>query len=144
MPLTDPWLPDPVPLVFDGVSVRTYRYAPIAGTMTELENLQCLSVRQSEGTDPGSAVFRYDFSSTDPDAPTSFEQALSDSIDLFKAVQPGERLVVKAFRPDDEWEYLFDGEALDFQLDLDADTEVVPIVAPTRRPDAAGQRAGRR
>ncbi len=131
MPLTDdPWLPAP-----DGSGdIPTYRAAaPVAvfrhdgSSLAPIANLECLSISRREGTDPGHARFRYDLASAAPGAPASIEAALGTGSSGPAIVEPGDRLVVLATRPDGVAEPLFDGEATNFAMALAPEAEQVFI-----------------
>lgn len=133
MPLTDPWLPvAPVPLGRDAATLAVYRYTPGSpGTYLLLDNVRCLAIERREGPEPSSARFRYVFTQTSADAqaPQSLEQALDTSFTGSKTIQPGDRLVVKAARPDGGIECLFDGYAFDFGGQIGEGSETAEVGA---------------
>lgn len=128
----DPWLPgllaDPPPRLRPAAPVGVYRYTP-PSTYFHLDNVECISIEQRTGADPGIAEFRYIFGTGDTDAPQSVEEALTLGSSLPKTIVEGDRLVVKATRPDSEVRCLFDGHALDFEMALAGNQERVIIHA---------------
>ena len=133
MPLTDdPWLETDsdgnVPAVRAGAPVAVYRFDGDS-SLTALPNLECLGIAIKEGTDTGSARFRYNLASGLDGAPISIETALGTQFTGPYVVNSGDRLVVQAQRPDGSVENLFDGLAVVFGLGLDPDFEEVQIGA---------------
>lgn len=133
--LDDPWLPAPdsngnIPAVRAGFTISTYRYDGGSGYFL-LPNVECVAVDRREGTDPGHASFRYNLAlgyALDG-APVSIEQALGTGFSGAYVVNPGDRLVVRATRPDGVTENLFDGLATSFGMGLDPESEEVYIQA---------------
>jgi hypothetical protein len=129
----DPWLPgdlaDPPPLHRPAATVWVSRYDADAGTYFDLPNVRCVFVEQKTGPMPGVAGFRYVFPYPSVEAPQDFSQALSGDFSGDLVVVEGDRLVVRALRPDSEVRILFDGHALDFGLALAGDQERVDIHA---------------
>lgn len=132
----DPWLWDdsPVPAVRPATPVAVYRYAPttaegdtLANAMESMPNLRAVSIAQNLGDDPGRAVLRYVFDGSDPSAPQSMEQALSTLSALPRVVKSGDRMIVRATRPDGTDVAVFDGFAYDFGVSMDAGHEAVTI-----------------
>lgn len=133
MPLTDdPWLfydsDGNVPAVRAAALVAVYRYDG-SSSLFELPNVECLGIVKREGTDPGSASFRYNLASGLDGAPVSMETALGTDFSGTYVVNAGDRLVVQAARPDGVAECLFDGIAIDFGMGLDPEMEEVMIGA---------------
>ena len=122
----DPWLPaDPVPLTRAAVPIAVYR---INGSSLEaMSSLRCVSITVREGPVPRSAVFRYAFDGLDTDSPQNFEQALSTAFTGPKVVNPGDRLAVRASKPDGSTEWIFDGYAFCFSGTLQGGQEGVSI-----------------
>lgn len=133
--LSDPWLPDPVdgaiPLAFPCAPVVCSKYDPANSStpFTILTNVICQAISQRLGANPPTARFRYIFGTGDPDAPQSFEEALSTEIALPRSVDVDDRIVVHAQRPDGSWHVLFDGFALGFHLGLSGGQESVSFDA---------------
>lgn len=134
--LTDPWIPENAGSVWAGAVIEVFWYDqdPEADPMfvstdrlVLLPNVQCMFIEQHEGTDPGTAGFRYSFNeigpNVDPEAPVSVEQAFDTNYALLHAVGPTDRLIVRATRWDGYYEYLFDGFPVDFQASLDGTHE---------------------
>ncbi len=133
MPLTDdPWLvynaDGSVSPYMLAIPVSVYRFDGVS-SLTLLPNVECLSITQSEGTDPGSAVFRYNLAFGIGNAPDSIETALATGIGGGYVVSVDDRLVVQAVRPDGTPVCLFDGLAVDFGMGLDPSNEDVQLGA---------------
>jgi hypothetical protein len=128
MPLTDdPWLftdaSGNVPTIRRGAVVAVFRFD--RSTFTSLPNVECLSIAKREGTDPGSARFRYNLASGLNGAPVSIETALGTQFSGGLVVNAGDQLVVTGTRPDGVAEFLFHGEAVEFGMGLDPVSEDV-------------------
>lgn len=124
MPLDDPWLTGET--LQDTAVVEVFRLND-DGELDALPNVECLSIRQGEGPDPGSAMFRYNLAYEG--GPESIEGALDPANTGSLIVEPGDNIVVKATAPTGHWEYLFDGFVLAFSLGLAEGTEEVQIEA---------------
>lgn len=108
--------------------VEVFRW--LGGTDREaLPNVQCLSVRQGEGPDPGSALFRYDFSVDPLVGPRTLEDALGTGSTGAGIVEPGDNLFVRVTGPSGYEEYIFDGFVLAFEGGLNPATEEVRFEA---------------
>lgn len=120
MPLTDPWIArDSGGNAALGVNVsliQVYLYDPTGDGFTLFPNVEFLGCSYQEGSDPGSATFRYIYGGGY--GPQSFTEALDIAYTLPGTVNPGDRLVVFATRPDSQREVLFDGFALNFGFDI--------------------------
>ncbi len=117
-----------VPLGRTSVSVGVFRFR--GGRFELLPNIRVLTIQTRQGADPGVARFRYVFDpSNSPDAPQSFDQALSVDSNLAGVVQNDERLVVMTFYPDGSPLFLFDGFAQVPELDLAPSQERVSFSA---------------
>lgn len=121
MALDDPWLPTLAGSgnVGPGAVVEVYRYDG-EDTFERLDNVECMDVRDEEGTSPGAAIFSYVWDDSDTEAPADWVEALSTEITRPKTIEVDDRLVVIAYKPDGEWEFLFDGLAQDFAV-IDAE-----------------------
>jgi hypothetical protein len=133
MPLTgDPWLPynedGTVPAARPAAPVGVFRFDGGSG-FAALPNVECIGCEDAEGTDPGSAQFRYNLASGLSGAPISIEQALGTGFFGSLVIESGDRLVVIGQRPDGSIEFLFDGLAITFGMGLDPSTEEVHIGA---------------
>ncbi|MDQ3168426.1 MAG: hypothetical protein M3P94_07235 [Chloroflexota bacterium] len=136
MPLVDPWLPVAVAgqiprsstAVTTFVTRRTQSTPETVPTFTVLNNLTWESINRRIGPDPGVCRLRYTLGNGDPAAPQNFEECLSDQIAKAKTVEPDDRIVVWATRPDGVNVPLFDGFALHFDGHLAASSEGVEIV----------------
>jgi hypothetical protein len=133
MPLTDdPWLPynqdGSVPTIRTVAPVTVYRFDG-ASSLFALPNVECLSISIREGTDPGSARFRYNLASGLSGAPVSIETALGTDDSGDYVINAGDRLVVQASDPSGNIYCLFDGLAIDFGMGLDPEIEEVDIGA---------------
>ena len=131
--LDDPWLPAPdddgyIPAVRQGAPVAVYRYDGQGGYF-ELPNVHCTGIQFREGTDPGGAIFYYNLASPLDGAPHTIEQALGTQFSGPYVINPGDRLVVRAMRPDGIIENLFDGLVTSFGMDLSTETEEVVVQA---------------
>lgn len=140
MPLTDHWLPNPWTPGLDGLLFDVYRYT--AGVELEfLPALEYLGSAEREGGDPGTCMLRYNLNrpAYDEDAPRAAEEALSKlaltSFDeiagvgtLAQVVESGDRIAVTTTRPDGIEHWVFDGVALDFQLEWADGVEEVRIL----------------
>lgn len=131
--LDDPWMPtdgDGNPLAWGRAPlVKVYRYDG-ASSLFELPNVECLSIAHREGTDPGHALFRYNFTSGLDGSPASFDQALDSGFNGAYVVNPGDWLVVRALRPDGVAENLFSGIAQDFGFQVGPESEEVSLGFP--------------
>jgi len=131
MPLTsDPWLlydsDGSVPACRLAAPVAVYRFDGVS-SLFALPNVECTGISIREGTDPGSASFRYNLASGLTGAPTSIETALGSEYDSPLTINPGDRLVVQAQQPSGTVVCLFDGLAIDFGLGIDPELEEVEI-----------------
>jgi len=132
VPVNDPWLAvsTPVGRVIRPITVQVLRYTPgnLPGSrFEELDNVRPLTIQTQIGIDPGSALLVYHFGSSDSNAPQNAQEALSTASVLPKVVQVGDRLVVRATRPDGQHEFLFYGEPVSFRMILQDETEAVLI-----------------
>lgn len=108
--------------------VEVFRW--LGGTDFEsLPNVQCVSVRQGEGPDPGSALFRYNFDVDPLVGPRTLEDALGTGSTGAGIVEPGDNLIVKATSPTGYSEFIFDGFVLAFEGGLGPGSEEVPFEA---------------
>lgn len=121
MPSDDPWLTGNS--LQDAATIEVFRL--VEGESTAVPNVECLSIRQGEGPDPGTALFRYNLAYGESGSPVSIESALDPSYTGSFVIEPGDRLYVKATSPTGYWEYLFDGFVLAFDFTLDPGTEEV-------------------
>ena len=107
--------------------------APYTGKPTLLPNIRCISIHQSEGSDPGSAHFRYTFSTAafaDPSFPTRIEQTIPLS-----AAGPGvlvndDRLLVYSQLDDGSVQLLFDGFYVVPQVNVQGNQEQTTFTCP--------------
>lgn len=139
MPLEDPWLPANGAIAHAGITVKVFRYDPdavekepgrtdnkeedpLAG-MEEMPNLAVLMITEQLGEQPSRAVLRYRFGTAAMPGldPVHAEDAVSDQVETRRTLKEGDRIVVAAGLPAGGWEYLFDGFALRFELDLAGD-----------------------
>jgi hypothetical protein len=129
MPISDPWKSNglPVPPVRAGVPIEVFRFNS-PGSFTPLPNVVCLGAEEHEGIDPGSAAFRYVM---DPrtGGPYAIEQALSTAYTGPLIVEVGDRLCVRATRPDGETRWIFDGFPMGWGGKVDARSEGVALQA---------------
>ena len=110
-------------------SVQVFRYVPGSpGTYTALPNIQCIQVEQKEG-DPGVATFRYDWTWPDPNAPSTVEEAVTTTTPYTLVIKPGDRIVVRLYTSETAYNYLFDGKALDWDVQITAHGEEVYVTA---------------
>lgn len=106
--------PPPLPLITAPTAPAVFRLA--SGQLEPLDNVLCLGIEQSEGADPGRALFRYVFDEPgtggDPAAPTGPDGVLPLTSEGGDVVKPDDRLVVATTAADGSRVYLFDGFAL--------------------------------
>jgi hypothetical protein len=132
--LVDPWLlsGNPIPLSQPAIRIIVAKYDPTnSGTpFTLLPNVVCQTISQNIGASPATARFRYEFGMGDEESPQTFEQALNDAFALGRVIEPDDRLVVYAQRPNDlTWIPIFYGFALGFHSAVSAKQEAVFIDA---------------
>lgn len=127
----DPWLwlaESDVPYGRPAIQIEAGFYD--GGDFEPLDNVVCLSVTQSLGTDPGHCRLRYRFTTPPLEgAPSTFEEALGSQFTSPKTIEPADRILVRALRPgDNAWVPIFDGFALSFELGMQANLEQVTIL----------------
>lgn len=131
----DTWLgpSSPVSPVRQATPIEVLRATPSstggAFSYQALTNLVCTDVIWRMGAQPATAVFRYVFDGRDNTAPQTVEQALDTASSGPKIVNVGDRLVVRATRPDGSRVPLFDGFPQEFAMVLEGDAEEVAITA---------------
>ena len=136
MAIVDPWLPAPVdgvvslnrPCAPTRVTRREQSSPGIAATYTEFPNLTWTSIPRKVGTDPGACRLVYRLGTGDPADPQNFEECLSDQIARAHTIEPNDRVVIWATRPDGGEEAIFDGHALGFDGTLSPTSEGVGIL----------------
>ena len=133
--LNDPWIAldgDGLPAISSNcLTFSCFRYDPkYVGSLRYefLPHVQFLGDAIQEGTDPGMASFRYIFGMDT--GPQSFTQALDISYSGLGILNPGDRIIVRADRPDGvTGEIVWDGLVTAFDFEIGEDSEVVPFTS---------------
>ena len=128
------WPSSPVPPVRPATTIEVLR-ATTGSTSSggtgfayqTMANLVCSDVVWRMGSQAKTAVLRYRFDGFTPGVPQSVEQALSTAANSPGTINVGDRIVVRAVRPDGSRVPLFDGFPQEFGLVLDDGVETVAI-----------------
>lgn len=131
MSFVDPYMPASPGLIWSELLIKVFRYTP-GGTPTtvQLPNVQAINCISREGSDPGTAVFRYDLTWPNPtNAPQTVEEAVNTLSTKPWVINPSDRLTIQATKPDGTKEILFDGKALDWEVVLSDREETVEVTA---------------
>lgn len=129
----DPWLgtSSPVAPQRPAIAIEVLRAtgsaAGGASSYELLPHVACTDVVWRMGADAKTAVLRYRFDDAVPGAPRSVEGALSTLSSGPGVIEVGDRLAVRAVRPDGARVPLFDGHPQEFRMVLDGDVEAVEV-----------------
>lgn len=123
--------PYPVPLARSAARIVVAEYDPeLDPPYLALPNVKCVAIQFREGSEPGSAQFRYVFDDPNlaPDFPRRMEQVYPFSAQGFGVVPTDTRIAVLAMRADNSQVVLFDGYVQVPQVDY-GERETVSFIA---------------